>query len=82
MDRDQIITGVFYYDDNLKNEEHIKNLKNCNTDVVVATSVNKEFLDLCQENGIEVIASSNFPLWWGAFGENAGKFKNGGMVKK
>jgi len=82
MDRDQIITGVFCYDDNLKNETHIKNLKNCNADVVVATSVNKEFLDLCRENGIEVIANSNFPLWWGDAGQNAGKFKNGGMVKK
>ncbi|MBQ2915555.1 MAG: hypothetical protein IJE51_02065 [Clostridia bacterium] len=82
MDRDQIITGVFYYDDKLKNENDIKNLKDCNADVVVATSASKEFLDLCQANGIEVIANSNFPLWWGSFGENAGKFKNGGMVKK
>ncbi len=82
MDRDQIITGVFYYDDNLKNEENIKILKDCNTDIIVATSVNKEFLDLCQENGIEVIANSNFPLWWGDAGQNAGKYKNGSMVKK
>lgn len=82
MDRDQIITGVFYYDNTLKNEKDIKNLKESNTDVVVATSAEKEFLDLCKENGIEVIANSDFPLWWGSFGENAGKFKNGGLVKK
>ena len=41
MDRDQIITGVFYYDNNLKNENDIKNLKDCNAGSVVATCAEK-----------------------------------------
>lgn len=82
MDRDRIITGVFYYDGSLKNEKDIKNLAGCGADVVVATSAEKEFLDLCEKNGIGVITNSTFPLWWGGTGENAGKYADSFALEK
>ena len=81
MDRDKILIGVMNCGEQLKNEQDIAALKNSGFDFAVAAA-DKGDLDLCEKQDFEVISTLNFPLLQGGCGENAGKYKNGSLVKK
>ena len=57
---------------------HIKELKECNVDFIVAlrNDITKETLDLLQKYGVGCDLTGTVPGWWGGDGSNAGKFES------
>lgn len=89
MNRDRIITGLFYRNGTPQNESDIKKLKNSYTDVIIADIKEDELLDICEKWDLKVIATSHLeahtsvktnifrnlshPVFWGQHINNTSK---------
>ena len=71
MDRSKLLIGVCRLGEAAQTEKHVKEIKECNIDIVTDTQGvtmyhNKELLDLFSKYGIGYIADSVVPFWFGS----------------
>ena len=78
FDRNKLLIGTYILDVYARSEKHIKELKECNVDFIVAlrNDITKETLDLLQKYGVGCDLTGTVPGWWGGDGSNAGKFES------
>jgi hypothetical protein len=74
MDRSKLLIGAYYYDKALYDDAHMKELADAGIEFIVGVPADGELLGLCEKYGIKIIATSNFPLWWGGTGETGGTY--------
>lgn len=74
MDRSKILIGAYYYDKVLYDDAHMKELAEAGIQFIVGVPADEELLSLCEKYNVKIIATSNFPLWWGGTGETGGTY--------
>jgi hypothetical protein len=74
VDRSKLLVGAYYYDKTLYDEAHMRSLADAGIEFIVGVPADAELLELCEKYGIKIIATSNFPLWWGGTGETGGTY--------
>ena len=73
IDRSRLLLGTYILDTYARTERHVKELKECEIDLVVCLrDPSRELLDLLQKYGIGCVQSGVVPGWWGGDGDNAG----------
>lgn len=65
--------GAFYFNQNLWNEESVRQLSEMGVDFLLAVTPNEELFALCEKYRIGILESV-FPSWWGGDGDNAGGY--------
>lgn len=74
MDRSKLLVGAYYYDKTLYDDDHMQALADAGIEFIVGVPADDELLRLCEKHNIKIIATSNFPLWWGGTGETGGTY--------
>ncbi|MCL2517843.1 MAG: hypothetical protein FWF15_04700 [Oscillospiraceae bacterium] len=76
FDRSKFLIGAYFFNKDLYDDAHVKEVADCGIDFLVAVDAAKPLLDLCKKYDIGMINHSNIPGWWGGDGDNAGKYKD------
>ena len=71
-----ILVGAYHLQKNARDEEHIKDIKDCGIDFIIGMEKDTAALDLFEKFGLGAIVSGAVPGWWGGFGENCGKLRD------
>lgn len=82
MDRSKLLIGAYYFDSQIWDDEHVKALADSGIEFLVGVPADEKLLSLCEKYGIGIIATSNFPLWWGGTGETGGTYCNAMPLEK
>ncbi len=72
MNREKLNIGTYILRPYARTEAHIRDLKECGVDFVVAVDCDRAMLDLFHQNGIGAVVTGVVPGWWGGDGQNAG----------
>ena len=75
FDRSRLNIGTYCIDTYARDEEHVRQMKECGIDFLTAAPADPELLDNCAKYGIGVVATGILPGWWGGDGDNAGKME-------
>jgi len=80
--KENILIGAYHLQKNARDEEHIKDIKDCGIDFIIGMEKDTAALDLFEKYGLGAIVSGAVPGWWGGFGENCGKLRDTNPLSK
>ena len=75
FDRSRLNIGTYCIDTYARDEEHVRQMKECGIDFLTAAPADPELLDNCAKYGIGGVATGILPGWRGGDGDNAGKME-------
>ncbi len=73
FDRDRLNIGTYCIDVYARDEEHVRQMKECGIDFLTAAPADPMLLDNCAKYGIGVVAAGILHGWWGGDGINVGQ---------
>ena len=74
FDRNKLLIGAYFFTPDSYDDAHVKAAADSGIDFLVSVSLTENLLALCENYNVGLMANSNYNMWWGGDGDNAGKY--------